>query len=312
MDTAWLEVFRQIARCGSFTAAARAAGYTQSAISRQISALESEVGAQLFDRQARGVQLTEAGRFLLAHAEAVLDRLDAAKRDLTALSRLEAGRLRVGSFATAGVALLPQAIAEFRAAHPGVAISHADGLSARLVEAVAADDLDVAVVTGYPDQIDDFENVRLHALLDEPMLVALPGGHRLAGRESVRLSELENESWIAGSAAVEETLIRAALRREFRPDVAYVVRDWIAKQGFVAAGLGVTLVPALAVDSVRADVALARLDEPDVPTRGIRAALPDDRAGAPAAAAFVSQLEDSARRLRDRQFAEAREADLSL
>lgn len=302
VDTAWLEVFRQIARAGSFTAAAKSLRYTQSAVSRQVTALESEVGARLFDRQARGVQLTESGKFLLAHAEAVLDRLDIAKRDLTALRDLHVGRLRLGSFPTAGVSLLPQAVAAFRAAHPQVAISHRDGLAAALTQALVADELDVATVNGYPEQVAELESVRLYPLLDEPLLVALPAGHRMSERESVHIGELEDDDWIAGSAMPEGTLLRAALQSGFRPRIAYVVQDWIAKLGFVAAGLGVTVVPALAVAAVRRDVRLVQLDEADAPRRMICAAVPADRTGPPAAAAFVAQLQVTA----GEQFGQAR------
>src|SRR4029453_6666541 len=99
MEIIWLRVFREVARQGSFTAAADALRYTQSAVSRQIAALESDTGATLFDRVPRGVRLTDEGRCLLEHADAVLGRLDSARRDLAALRDLDGGRLRIGAFA---------------------------------------------------------------------------------------------------------------------------------------------------------------------------------------------------------------------
>lgn len=117
-STSSLRVFVEVARLGSFTAAAQTMGYTQSAISRQISALENEAGTALFDRLPRGVRPTEPGRRLLGHAEAVLERLDAARRELTDLRDLATGRLRVGTFATAAAALVPKAIAAFRTTYP--------------------------------------------------------------------------------------------------------------------------------------------------------------------------------------------------
>ena len=110
LSTPLLRVFVEVARLGSFTAAAPALGYTQSAISRQISALEDEAGMALFDRLPRGVRLTEPGQRLLSHAKAVLDRLEAARRELSDLRELATGRLRVGAFATADAALVPHAI----------------------------------------------------------------------------------------------------------------------------------------------------------------------------------------------------------
>ncbi|HZE40926.1 MAG TPA: LysR substrate-binding domain-containing protein [Stackebrandtia sp.] len=294
MDTAWLEVFRAVARRGSFTEAAKTLGYTQSAVSRQVAALESDMDTVLFDRLARGVRLTESGRFLLDHAEAVLDRLDGARHDVRAWKSLRAGRVRVGSFATAGVSLVPAAIARLRAAHPDVTVTHADGLARELAARLASSDLDVAVLNGYPDQIAALPAARLRHLCDEPMLVALPAGHRLARRTTVRLGELADEAWIAGSSSPEETLISAAARQGFRPRISYVVREWIAKQGFVAAGLGVTLVPALAVDSARPDIAVVPLHPKDTPLRGIYAATIADGTPSPAAARLVDVLDDVA------------------
>ncbi|MGH8879917.1 MAG: LysR family transcriptional regulator [Stackebrandtia sp.] len=290
MDIAWLEVFRAIARTGSFTAAAADLGYTQSAVSRQVAALESEMDSVLFHRLARGVRLTESGRFLLSHAEAVLGRLDEAKKDIKDLVRLSAGRLRIGSFATVGVTLVPRAIAEFRSAHPDVLVTHLDGFTRDLARQVAHDDLDLAVINGYPSQLAALPPLTVRKLCDEPMYVALPAGHHFARRRRLRLVELSDENWIAGNPTPEETLIGAALRQGFSPRITYVVREWTAKQGFVAAGLGVTLVPALARASVRDDVALVAVDAGSTPLRGIYAATAAEVEPSPAVARFMSVL----------------------
>ncbi|ADD43593.1 LysR family transcriptional regulator [Stackebrandtia nassauensis] len=297
METAWLEVFRAIARTGSFTAAAKDLGYTQSAISRHVAALESEMDAVLFHRLARGVRLTEPGRFLLGHAEAVLARLNEAKKDIGDVRRLAAGRVRVGSFATVGVTLVPQAIARFTAAHPDVTVTHLDDLTRQLAPRVARDELDVAVLNGYPPQIAALPPLSLRKLCDEPMSVALPAGHRLADRRRVRLTELADENWIAGNPTPEDTLISAALRQGFAPRIAYVAREWTAKQGFVAAGLGVTLIPALAAASIRPDIALVPVDSATTPVRGIYAATAPEIEPAPAVRAFVDVLCAQAERL---------------
>src|SRR5215212_5296530 len=121
METRLMRAFLEVARRGSITSAADALRYTQSAVSRNIAALEGEVGAPLFDRlPRRGVRLTDAGTALLPHAEAVLDRIDAAKREIAALGELDAGQLRVGAFPTANADLIPRALAAFRAQHPHV------------------------------------------------------------------------------------------------------------------------------------------------------------------------------------------------
>ncbi|RSS68669.1 LysR family transcriptional regulator [Streptomyces sp. WAC06614] len=287
-------VFLRVARDRSFTAAARALGYTQSAVSRQVQALEDEWGTALFDRLPRGVRLTEAGRTLLPHAEAVEARLATARAEIEALRTLAAGRLRVGGIATADAQLLPSALAAFRARHPGVSVTRAEGLSAGLLRLLAAGELDLAVVAapdGRPDGVD------LHHLLDERMYVALPRTHPLADRAVLRLTELADEEWIAGSARPEDTLMRTAVADGFRPRTGFVVADWIAKQGFVAAGLGITLVPALAASAARPDLALVALHPEDAPWRAVYAATPRGPSPSPAVTVFLGLLRAAAARL---------------
>src|SRR5256885_570107 len=253
MEIVWLRVFREVARQGSFTAAANALRYTQSAVSRQIAALESDTGAALFDRVPRGVRLTDEGRCLLGHAEVVLGRLDAARRDLAALRDLDVGRLRIGAFATADAALVPRAMAAFHARYPEVRLSLAEGLSPVQISQLRAGELDIALISVPPGRSLDTDGLELTHLLDDPMLVALPREHRLARRRTLRLAELGGENWIAGWQNPEDTLLATALPAGFEPEIRYVVPGWSAKLGLVAAGLGVTLVPGLAAGTARAD-----------------------------------------------------------
>lgn len=289
---AWLRVFTEVAKLGSFTAAGRALGYTQSAVSRQISALEGESGMPLFDRLPRGVRLTEAGGTLLPHAEAVLGRLAAARRDLGALRDLTAGRVRVGAFATAQVSLVPRAFTAFRARHPKVGVGVAEGFTPQLVEWLLAGDLDLAVLSTTGSA--SFDGLDLVPLLVDRMVVALPGGHRLAGERSVALADLADEEWIAGSSRPEDTLMAHCLRSGFRPRISLVVADWLAKQGFVAEGLGITLVPSLAVAAVRPDIALVPLLPDQVPVREVYAATCRDLHRTAATQAFLSVLGETA------------------
>lgn len=294
MDMAWLEVFRTAAHLGSFTAAGERLGYTQSAVSRQISTLEGEFGAQLFDRLARGVRLTEHGRALLPHAEALLDRLDGSRRDLAALTELTLGRLRVGAFDSANAALVPGALAAFRAAHPQVAISLTEGLSAELLGRLQDGEIDLAVITGYPGHPYDDELYDLRPLAEDPVLVALPRDHPLAARHRLRLAELAGEDWIAASRQTESTLLAACVRSGFRPRVEYAVAGWTAKLGLVSAGLGVTLIPALAARAARPDLALVPLHPEDTPVRLVQTATLRGRSVPPATAAFLDTLRTAA------------------
>lgn len=285
-----LEVFQAVARHGSITVAARALRYTQSAVSRQVAALEAETGARLFDRLPRGVALTEEGRCLLGHADAVLDRLATAQRDLAALRGLGAGRLRVGAFPTAVAALVPRALSAFRAEYPDVALSLVEGRTPQLLERLAEGDADVAVVSAPPDQPLDGSRFALSHLLDERLLVAVPRTHHLARRRTVRLAELTGESFVVGSATAEETLLRATLPSGFQPRIDIVAAEWTGKLGCVAAGLGVALVPALAIRATPADLALLRLHRDDATVRQVFAATLAGRRVPPAVAPFVHLL----------------------
>lgn len=296
LSTVWLRVFLEVARHGSFTVAARTLGWTQSAVSRQISSLESALdGAQLFDRLPRGVRLTEAGRALVPHAEAVTESLRGARRELAALRELVGGHVQFGAFPTADSALVPRTLAAFRDRHPGIRLSREEGLTPHLLHRLASGHLDLAIVstTGRAP----LEAYELHHLLDESLYVAVPADHPLAaGQGPVRLAQLADADWISGSAHPEGTLLEAALREGFRPRIAHIVGEWTAKEGYVAAGLGVTLVPALAADSVRPDVVLLPVLDEGTPARAVYAATLRGRSPAPATKAFLGVLaEESAR-----------------
>jgi len=145
LDVKRLRVLREVAARGSFSGAADALSYTQSAISQQIAALEREAGARLVERSARGVRLTDAGAALVSHTDAILARLDAAERELEAIAGLRGGHLRMVSLPSAAASLLPLAIAEFRRRHPAVEISLSPGEPADAVAALKAGDCDLAI-----------------------------------------------------------------------------------------------------------------------------------------------------------------------
>ncbi|MFF4922728.1 LysR family transcriptional regulator [Kitasatospora sp. NPDC001261] len=291
---AWLDVFRTVAHLGSFTAAGERLGFTQSAISRQIATLESELGTPLFDRLARGVRLTEHGRALLPHAEAMLERLDSTRRDLVALTELTAGRLRVGAFDSANAALVPAALTAFRAAHPDVAISLTEGLAAHLLDLLAEGAIDLALVASYTEPADTGEQFDFRPLMDDPVLVALPRGHRLARRRRLRLAELADEPWIAARRHAESTLLAACVRSGFQPRIEYTVAAWTAKLGLVAAGLGATLIPSLAARVTRPGIALIPLHPDDTPVRQVYTVTRRGRQVPPAAEAFAALLREGA------------------
>jgi DNA-binding transcriptional LysR family regulator len=292
-----LRVLNEVASRGSFTEAAKTLGYTQSAVSRQVAALEEAAGTALFERRARGVTLTEAGNALLRHAGLVLDEVETARRELEGFSATATGRLRVGTFPTAAAALLPRALAAFRERRPGITVSLREGSTPSQLRRVSSGGADVAVVGFLPTTPGRRDRgVTLEHLLDDPLLLAVGPGHWLARRRSVEIDELRSESWVAATAKADDTLLGAWQWAKWRPRVDFVAREWTAKLGLVASNLGVTLVPGLAADSVRPDVALVRIRSERPVTREVLVATPSgsDPAGA---SSFVERLHETAAEL---------------
>ncbi|MDL4818793.1 LysR family transcriptional regulator [Actinomadura opuntiae] len=296
LDPLLLRTFVAVADLGSFTAAAAAGGYTQSAVSRQIAALEDACGVELFARGARGVRPTPAGEHLLPHARALLDRLADTARAMEGLRRLDTGTLRLGAFPTANAALVPRALARFREAHPGVRIALREGTTDRLLTLLDAGDLDVAVVSTHI--VPALPAGDLVALLDDALLVALPSGHPLAALRRVPLGELAGEAWIVADTPDAVAALRARCEAAgFEPRTPLRVAEWISKLGLVAAGFGVTLVPALAAAAMaREDVAMRPLD-PGPPGRTVHAAVGRHARRSPAVTAFLADLRAAAAEL---------------
>jgi DNA-binding transcriptional LysR family regulator len=288
LDAARLRVFREVVRRGSFSAAAEALSFTQPAVSRQIAALEREAGAQLLERTPRGIRLTEPGRVLLGHAEAILDRMAIALAQVQAVGSLTGGRLRIGSFQTANATIVPRAIAAFARAHPRVELSLLELTTPDAIARLRAGEVDVAVVTHLAELLDGAD-VEVVDLVDDEIFVALPAGHGLARKAKLRLRDLRDETWIeAPASGPRPPLLSAALAHGFEPRIRFGAEQWLSKQGLVAAGVGVTLIPGLAVATVREDIVLRSLG-PDAPRRRVVAALP---AGyrAPAVEPFLALL----------------------
>lgn len=259
-----LEVLRAAAALRSFSAAGDALGYSQPAVSRKIAALEAAVGAVLFRRGARGVELTEAGALLLDRATLALEELDAARAAIARLGERMAGRVGLGAIPTAGIALVPRALARLAATHPDVRVALEEDSTPALVARVAAGTLDLAVVTARPaGREQDFGALRPQQLAVDPMRVAVAAGHRLAGRGRVDVAQLHGEPWIVGRPARDDEPIFATWPSLPDPPVAYAAHGWPARLGLVAAGLGIALIPAFAAPAVPAGVAVIDVDDPE-------------------------------------------------
>ena len=262
LDVRRLRVLRAVAAHGSFSAAAEVLDFTQPAISRQIATLEAEAGTQLVDRTARGVRLTQAGELLVGHADAILDRLTAAESQLEALSQLKGGRLRIGAPATANATLIPLAIRAFDDAYPQVDLRLDEAVSSVLVERLGSGDLDLAIVAN-PERIPDLPGeLVLEHLMDDPLHLAVARDHPLADVPEVRMADLAHEVWIEGrDSACAQPLQLAARAAGFEAKICFESAQWLGKQGLVAAGVGVTLIPTLALATVRDDIVLRSLGD---------------------------------------------------
>ena len=228
LDVRKLAALREIAAHGSFSAAARRLSYSQSAISQQVAQLEREVGALLIERRGRRIRLTPAGQALAERAGPILRDLRAAEAELEAITGLRRGTLRLTAFASAAATVVPPAVARFRAGHPGVAIAMTIADSGAALSQVADGEADIAIINK-SDTFAADRAVAISGLLDDPMRVALPLGHRLAERQSLRLADLSAEPWLlatSSSCADWEVFAAACRRAGFEPRIAFRHDDY--------------------------------------------------------------------------------------
>jgi DNA-binding transcriptional LysR family regulator len=257
LDVRRLKVLREVATRGSFSAAADALNFTQSAISQQIAALEREAGTRLVERNARGVRLTVAGEALVKHTDVILARLADAEAELEAIAGLRAGRVRLASFPSAAASLLPMAITRYRTEHPGVELAMIPAEPDDAIVLLRQGEVDAALLIDPPWEPPSDDGVTRTLLIDDPMYICLPVGHPMAAKARLRLEDLASEKWMTGaSGACPDTSIflRACAVAGFDPCISFQTEDYVAIQGFVAAGMGISVIPDLALATVRDDV----------------------------------------------------------
>src|SRR5919198_2229169 len=272
-----------VARTGSFGKAARALGYTQSAVSQQIATLERQVGQKLVERPGgpKPVSLTEAGRLLLTHAEAIAARVAAAQADLTALGDGEAGTLRVGVFQSVGQRILPDLMRRFLESWPKVNVTLTESADdGRLLTLVERGELDLTFCD-LPLEDGPFGSLEL---LRDPYVLLVPAESEL---ENPSLREIARMDLIGHKNC--RTLVR--LEAAFRHPLQFVFQSDHNQtvQALVAAGVGVALVPRLRVDEN--DEATRLIEVPKLPPRVVAIAWHRDRYRVPAAQAFVETAE---------------------
>jgi len=296
-----LKVLTEVVGRGSFSAAAEALSYTQSAVSQAIARLEAETGTMLVVRDRQGVRPTAAGATLVEHAETIFAQIDAAETDLAAVLGVRIGRLRMASFPSAGATLMPLAIATFREAHPDVSLTLAEGEPEEIAPRLRAGEFDLALLFEFPGVRErPGAGLRSVGLLEDPMHVALPAAHPLADKRALTLSDLRDEDWVQTSASspCARHVVRSCLGAGFEPRVTFESDDYETVQGLVAAGVGVALIPRLALTRLRPEIVVREL-APRSPERKVVAATTAAPGVAPAARTMIRVLSDVARRYTD-------------
>ncbi|WKX19186.1 MULTISPECIES: LysR family transcriptional regulator [unclassified Streptomyces] len=249
-----LRVLRAVASTGSFSAAGRELGCTQPAVSQQMKALESSVGTPLLVRTGREMRLTQAGEALVRHAAGIIAGLTAAEEEVAAIAGLRAGRVRLVSFPSGSSTLVPTALAALRAAHPGTRVFLEEAEPPKSVELLREGDCDVALAFRYEGAAgaEEWDDLVVRPLLTDRLVALVPEGHRLARTAgAVAIGELARESWIAGCPRCRGQLVEVCEGAGFSPRIDFATDDYPAVVGLVGAGLGVAVLPQLAVESVR-------------------------------------------------------------
>ncbi|MEV0221155.1 LysR family transcriptional regulator [Streptomyces sp. NPDC050704] len=310
-----LRVLRAVAATGSFSAAGRELGCTQPAVSQQMKALEASVGTPLLIRTGREMRLTQAGEALVRHAAGIIAGLTAAEEEVAAIAGLRAGRVRLVSFPSGSSTLVPTALAALRAAHPGTRVSLEEAEPPRSVEMLREGDCDVTLAFRYEDRraapggtggdgrradegaeaAGEWDDLVVRPLLSDRLVGLVPDGHPLARAASVAIGDLADEPWIAGCPRCRGQLVEVCERAGFTPRIDFATDDYPAVVGLVGAGLGVAVLPELAIESVRPRGARMVRVEPALRREIVALTLPD-LAQVPAVAATLDQLARAAAR----------------
>src|ERR671911_128426 len=281
LDVNRLRVLDAVARLGSVTAAAKELNYSQPSVTHPLGRLEAETGAQLLQRAGRGIRLTPAGHLLAARAAEILGRIDAAGAELSAHVGMTAGRVRLAAFASAIGSLVPQAVAALAGRHPGLQISLTDTHPPEAIELLRAGKVEVAIIFRYDETEPEPSGVRLHHLLDDPLYL-------LSTHREPTLAALRDATWIAGCDRCRSHLLSLCAEEGFEPRIDYISDDMVVMQALVAAGLGVTTIPGLALRSHRVNGIVA--SELPGSRRHIYAATYGQPPDPPATAALLTAL----------------------
>jgi DNA-binding transcriptional LysR family regulator len=276
LDVTRLRVLIAVSRHGSVTAAAHALNYAQPSVSHHLARLEAETGTKLVQRAGRGIRLTDAGRLLAERASEVIGRLDAAENELAVFAGLRAGRLRLAAFPSALGTIVPTAAAILHDRHPAFDLRLTEAEPPEALRMLRAGYVDVALIFRHEpddggarraapltdaDDLPEHDDLREQVLLSEPMYLIMPDTAVCGGEPPLApavtelwpadLARLSDQRWIAGCDRCREHLLRQCASAGFTPRISFTTDDFVAAQALVTAGLGVTLLPGLALRAAR-------------------------------------------------------------
>lgn len=256
IDLRRLEALVAVHRTGSVSGAAAALHYGQPTISHHLRRLEAETGAVLLQRVGRGVRLTPEGALLARRGEEVLGLLARAEAELAAATSLQSGRVRLAAFPSGAATLVPGALALLAQRHPGIRLDLVEAEPPEAHELLRAGEIDLALTFAYPDQPEP-DQISVVPVVDDPLFLVTPAD---AAPEAT-LADYAGSGWITGCERCRRELLSLCAEAGFTPAIAFASDDYVAVQSLVATGLGVTVLPGLALRAHQhAGVTRRRLD----------------------------------------------------
>lgn len=292
LDLVRLGVLVAVARSGSVTAAARELHYSQPTVSHHLARLEAETGAKLVQRVGRGIRLTEAGHLLADRAAEILGRIDSASAELAAHVGLRSGRVRMAAFPSALSTFVPTAAVRLAGEHPGLDLRLVEAEPPEALRMLRDGQVDVAVIFRYAETAPEEDGIRLTRVLDDPSYLVTAKNESAdpiaESRGGAGIESHADAPWIAGCERCRAHLLDLSSLAGFEPRISFTTDDYVAVQAMVAAGLGVAVLPGLALSAHRnPDVSVIELPGS---TRRVYAATYGEPPDPPATAALVSAL----------------------
>jgi DNA-binding transcriptional LysR family regulator len=293
LDVRRLRVLREVALRGSIAGAAEALRFTPSAVSQQVAKLEREAGVALVERGPRSVRLTPAGWRLVHHAEALLERLAVAEAELRDMAGTPP-MLRLGTISTAAASVVPEALAHFARSRPDVEVLVGEADPLLSLARLRAREIDLAIVFEYDHvPLPHDPRLRLELLLEEPLRIVLPAGHRVARQRAARLLDLAEETWVQSTARslCHPFTERACRAAGFEARIRYEFDSYTALQNLVASGAGVGFAPDMGLGRLSPGVAVRPIAFG--PKRRVLAAYREGHGGSAGVAEMLAALRDT-------------------